>query len=92
MTPAPTTIEAQFITAAVRLAVDYFWPHARTALRQIGLTEQHAKARRVLRSLRAERKEQVSIEDVRRDALQQSLNAEATGKLVELAGPGGLAP
>ena len=62
---------------------DYFWPHARAALRQIGLTERHAKARRVLRWLRAERKEQVSIEDVRRDALQQSLNAEDTGRLVE---------
>jgi hypothetical protein len=83
MTPAPTAIEAQFIAAAVRLVVDYFWPHARAALRQIGLTEQHAKARRVLRWLRAERKEQVSIEDVRRDGLQQSLNAEATRKLVD---------
>jgi len=39
--------------------------------------------RKVLRWLRAEKKDRVSIEDVRRDALQQSLNAEATGKLVE---------
>jgi hypothetical protein len=52
--PAPTTIEARFVAAAVRLVRGYFWPH-----------------------------EQVSIEDVRRDALQQSLNAEATGTLVE---------
>ena len=91
-TPPPTTIEAQFVAAAVRLVIDYFWPHARAALRQIGLTDGNAKARKVLRWLRAERKEQVSIEDVRRDALQQSLNAEATEKLVEKAlGPGGLA-
>jgi hypothetical protein len=82
-TPAPTTIEARFVAAAVRLVTEYFWPHARAALRQIGLTDANAKARKVLRWLRAERKEQVSIEDVRRDALQQSLNAEATGKLVE---------
>ena len=84
-TPPPTTIEAQFVAAAVRLVIDYFWPHARAALRQIGLTDGNAKARKVLRWLRAERKEQVSIEDVRRDALQQSLNAEATEKLVEKA-------
>jgi Protein of unknown function (DUF3987) len=82
-TPAPTTIEARFIGAAVRLVIEYFWPHARAALRQIGLTEQNAKARKVLRWLRAERKELVSIEDVRRDALQQSLDAEATKKLFD---------
>ena len=81
-TPAPTTIGARFVAAAVRLVTEYFWPHARAAIRQIGLTESHAKARRVLRWLRAERRDQVSIEDVRREALQQSLNAEATEKLV----------
>ena len=80
--PAPTTIEVRFVAAAVRLVTDYFWPHARAAIRQIGLTESHAKARKVLRWLRAERRDQVSIEDVRRDALQQSLNAEATQKLI----------
>jgi hypothetical protein len=88
-TPAPITIEARFVGAAVRLVTAYFWPHARAAIRQIGLTESHAKARRVLRWLRAERKDQVSIEDVRRDALQQSLNAEATTKLVEALVQGG---
>ena len=82
-TSAPTTIGARFVAAAVRLVTEYFWPHARAAIRQIGLTESHAKARKVLRWLRAERRDQVSIEDVRRGALQQSLNAEATQKLVE---------
>jgi hypothetical protein len=50
-TPAPTTIEARFLAAAVRLVVDYFWPHARAALRQIGLTERHARARSARRQL-----------------------------------------
>ena len=81
-TPAPTTIGSRFVAAAVRLVTEYFWPHARAAIRQIGLTDSHAKARKVLRWLCAERRDQVSIEDVRRDALQQSLNAEATEKLV----------
>src|SRR5215472_14702716 len=31
-TPAPITIEARFLAAAVRLVVDYFWPHAGAAL------------------------------------------------------------
>ncbi len=82
-TPAPTTIGVRFVAAAVRLVTEYFWRHARAAIRQIGLTEGHAKARKVLRWLRAERRDQVSIEDVRRDALQQSLNAEATANLIE---------
>ena len=30
----PNAIEARFVTAAVRLVRDYFWPHARAALRQ----------------------------------------------------------
>jgi hypothetical protein len=89
--PAPTTIEARFVAGAVRLIVDYFWPHARAALRQIGLTDRHAEARRVLRWLRAERRDQVSIEDVRRDALQQKLIAEAVAELIEaLVGAGWL--
>ena len=84
-TPAPTTIEARFVAGAVRLVVNYFWPHAQAALRQVGLTEQHAKARRVLRWLRAERgpEDEVSLQDIRRTALGQSLDAEATTKLID---------
>jgi hypothetical protein len=82
-TAEPARIEARFVAAAIRLVTEYFWPHARAAIRQIGLTDHHARERKVLRWLRAERKEQVSIEDVRREALQQSLDAEATRSLIE---------
>ena len=44
----PERIEVEFVQAAVRLVRDYFWPHSRAALRQIGLNERHASARRVL--------------------------------------------
>jgi Protein of unknown function (DUF3987) len=83
--PAPTAIDALFVTAAVRLVTDYFWPHARAALRQIGLTERHIHARKVLRWLRAERgpDDEVSLQDIRRTALGQSLDAEATTKLID---------
>ena len=49
----PERIEVEFVQAAVRLVRDYFWPHSRAALRQIGLNERHANARRLLRWVRA---------------------------------------
>jgi hypothetical protein len=84
-TPEPSRIEAWFVAAAVRLVTEYFWPHARAALRQIGLTEHHTNARKVLRWLRAERRpgSEVSPTDIRRGALGQSLNSKATTKLIE---------
>ena len=51
--PEPQTVEARFIEAAVRLWRDYLWPHSRAAVRQIGLTDHHAEARRVLRWMKA---------------------------------------
>jgi Protein of unknown function (DUF3987) len=79
----PTSIDAKYMVAAVRLVREYFWPHARAALRQIGLTERHVNARRVLRWIRARGKTEISLEDVRRDALGQKLDAEQTATLLE---------
>jgi hypothetical protein len=67
----------------VRLVETYFWPHARAALRLIGLSERHANARRALRWIRARKIESVSREDIRRDALAQSLGAEQAQALIE---------
>jgi hypothetical protein len=79
----PSLIEDCFIQNAVRLVRDYFWPHSRAALRQIGLSERHANARRVLRWIAAQNLAEVSIKDIRRDALAQSLDAEQTHDLLE---------
>jgi Protein of unknown function (DUF3987) len=49
----PTEVGDEFMAAAVKLWRDYFWPHARAALRQVGLTDHHANARRVLRRAQA---------------------------------------
>jgi len=65
----PKDVGVEFMSAAMRLWRDYFWQHARAALRQIGLTDRHSEARRVLRWIRAHRLEKVSIMDIRRDAL-----------------------
>ena len=69
--------------AAVRLVLKYFWPHARAALRQIGLTERHADARRILRWLAANRRTEVSREDIRRQALGRSRDADQTQILLD---------
>jgi hypothetical protein len=81
--PEPSCIDVEYIQAAIRLVRDYFWPHTRAALRQIGLNERHANTRRVLRWIRAHNKDEVSLKDVRREALSQSLDAEQTQALLD---------
>jgi hypothetical protein len=79
----PHEIGEEFMSAAIRLMKEYFWPHARAALRQIGLTDRHRNARRALRWIAAHGKHEVSREDIRRDALGQSLDAEQTQELID---------
>jgi hypothetical protein len=74
----PRNLQSKYIKAAVRLTLDYLWPHARACLRQIGLTQRNADARIVLRWLRGKDLHEVRREDVRRDALSQRLDAEQT--------------
>ena len=50
---------------------------------RIGRNERHANARRVLRWIRAHNKTEVSLKDVRRDALNQSLDADQTQGLLD---------
>jgi hypothetical protein len=79
----PRQIDTAYIDSAIQLWREYFLPHARAALRQIGLTDQHADARGVLRWARAERRSTVSREEIRRDALAQRLDAAQTQKLID---------
>jgi hypothetical protein len=78
----PAGIGKDTMLSAITLVRDYFWPHARACLRQIGLSERHTNARRVLRWLKANHKTEVSREDVRRDALAQRLDANETTELL----------
>jgi hypothetical protein len=80
----PEAIDQQYMVAAIRLWLDYFWPHARAALRQVGLTDRHRKARRVLRWIAWKRLTEVSREEIRREALSQTLDAEGTQTLLEV--------
>jgi hypothetical protein len=79
----PVEIGRPFVEDSVDLVLDYFWPHARAALRQIGLSEDHGVARRVLKWLRAKRLDAVSLQDIRRDALSQGLNAKETEAVMD---------
>jgi hypothetical protein len=81
--PEPQCVDELFVSAAAHLACEYFWPHSRAALRQIGLSERHASLRRALRWMKATGSTEVSIKDIRRDAMAGSLDAEATLDLVE---------
>jgi hypothetical protein len=81
--PEPTNIEAEFVCSAIHLWREYFWPHARAALRQIGISDRHANARSVLKGIRGHGKGQVSLRDMRRDALGQKLDAQGTLEVVQ---------
>jgi hypothetical protein len=79
----PDAVSKATMQAAIRLAHDYFWPHAKACLRLIGLTERHTHAKRVLLWIRAKEKTEVSREDIRRDALGQRLDAAQTEDLLK---------
>src|SRR5262249_7172621 len=79
----PQSIGRQYVDAAVRLWRQYFWPHSRAALGQIGLTEKHANARRVLCWIRTNQKTEVSLLEIRREALGRRLDAEQTRTLLD---------
>jgi hypothetical protein len=79
----PQSIDESYVEAAVRLWRDYFWPHSRAALRQIGLTEKHANARRALSWIRGNQKVEVSLQDIRQDALGRRIDAEQTRGLLD---------
>ena len=79
----PQSLGEQYVEAAVRLWREYFWPHSRAALRQIGLTEKHTNARRALCWIRTNQKPEVSLLDIRREALGRRLDAERTRTLLD---------
>jgi hypothetical protein len=79
----PKSIEPDIMQAAIRLVGDYFWPHSRAALRQIGISQRHADARCVLLWIKAHNKNEISVQDARREALSQRLDAKETEALLD---------
>ena len=66
-----------------RDANNYFWPHARAALRQIGLSDRHREERRVLRWVRAKKIETLSRETIRREIFSQRIDAERAQAIID---------
>jgi hypothetical protein len=79
----PTELSAELMAGTVQLWRTYFWPHARAALRQVGLSERHKDSRHILRWLRSSDKTQVSREEVRREGLGRRLDADQTQILLD---------
>jgi hypothetical protein len=79
----PQSVGQQYVEAAVQLWREYFWSHSRAALRQIGLSEKHTNGRRALCWIQTNRKVEVSLLDIRREALGRRLDAEQTRSLLD---------
>jgi hypothetical protein len=79
----PDEVTELSMADAVSLMREYFWPHARAALRQIGLTDRHKHLRRALRWIQANRLSVVSLKDIRRGALGGSLDADQARDLMD---------
>jgi hypothetical protein len=79
----PDEVPGSCMVAATRLLCEYFWPHARAALRQIGLTDRHRHLRRALRWIKANGRTEVSLKDLRREAFGGAVDAEQTRDLID---------
>jgi hypothetical protein len=71
-----TTVEEQHLDRAHTLCADYFWPHAQAVFGQAAPTIDQRRVGRVGRWLRRMRPETVSREEVRREALGNTVNAD----------------
>jgi hypothetical protein len=78
----PGTIDKRFMVEAIRLWQEFFWPHARAAMRQIALSDRHKDARRVLRWIKDRGKTEVSRDEIRENALAKKLDAAGTQELL----------
>jgi hypothetical protein len=87
--PEPNHIDLKTIKNAIRVWDEFFLPHAKAGLRLIGLSDRYRDARRALRWLQRAGKSEVSREDIRREAMSQRLDAEQTGRLLEVLAKGG---
>jgi hypothetical protein len=78
----PTAVSCEVMARAIKLWREYFWPHARAALRLASVRDENADHRRALRWMRSQGNAEISLKDIRRDALGQRLNEERTKGLL----------
>jgi hypothetical protein len=78
-----TTVEEQHLERAHALWADYYWPHAQAVFGAAPSTLAERRARRVGHWLRRMRPEMISREEVRREALGRSVDAETAESVIE---------
>ena len=78
----PFDVNPQRLEDARRLWTGYFHPHARSVFERAGSGDRDRVARRAARWLRRAGLHQVSREDIRREALGRSLDAEGTDQVI----------
>ncbi len=83
-TAEPVQVSATALRAAVSLWCDYLWPHARFAFGTAGVTDQCRHADRVLRWIAKHRVDEVSREQIRREALSQAVDAGGADAVIAL--------
>jgi hypothetical protein len=77
------TIEEQHLERAHALWSEYFWPHAQAVFGEAPSTLDERRVRRVGRWLRRMRPQTVSREEVRREALCQTVDADTAESVIE---------
>jgi hypothetical protein len=78
----PEAIGMTAMSAAAELWTCYFGPHARAVFNRAGRTDRDRDARRALRWLQHNKVAEVTREELRRDALYQSLDSQETDRVV----------
>jgi hypothetical protein len=78
-----TTVEERHLERAHALWSDYYWPHAQAVFGQAASTLAERRVRRVGRWLQRLRPQTISREEVRREALGETANAEMAESVIE---------
>jgi len=86
----PKGVTAERLDEAYALWADYFHPHAQSVFQAGGRGDRDGSARRVARWLRRAGLAQVSREDIRRDALCQTVNSEGADQVIARLEAGGV--
>jgi hypothetical protein len=79
----PTEVNIVSMKAAIRLVRDYFWPHSRAVLNRISGECRNVTTRRIVRWIFANRKTELSVQDVRRTALGGSIDAKQAQAILD---------
>ncbi len=80
--PAPRSVTREAVTAAITLWSGYFRPHAMIVFGQAGRIDKDKHARRVALWLRGAGQRQVTREQLRREALAQTIDAAQTDRVI----------